>query len=332
MKNKLDLLSNGVKNVEYPIYMKHIESKDGYLTTYNNLNLVRVPYILPFEGLINFYVLYNILKKIDYPDFIVTNNTLVIRSGNFSTSIPIISLDEFVKTETILEKVKDIKTMFINNELMAVLNLATVFISAKRPRYQYIYIDKDHIISTDGSKSFYYESKLDVDEPFGIDKNVVNMIEIEDELGVVDRNSVIKRGDDLIISLSENMDTFPLNATKDIITDFNESKDKKLICSSEALKIAVLNIKPISFGEEIFYVAIKNTLKTLSVSCTSASNGFAEDSIEVDEEISVDILFNGNDLLNIPDGCNIYYIDSTRFYFVDKVLNCIIIIMAIIDQ
>ena len=330
MKDKLNLLKLGVKNVEFPIYMKHIESKDGYLTTYNKRNLVRVPHILPFDGLVNFFTFDSVVGKIDYPNFVVKDDILIISSGSFKVEMPIVSSEEFIETESVLKKVESVETITITEELFTIINRSLDIIDGRVDvLFEHIYIDNNSIIATSGSKLLYYTSNLNVKEPFGIDRNIVKFLSVGCELGAIGGNSVVKHDNSLIISSSYNMDTFPVDKIIEGISNFHSVSDKKYVCNSETLKQMVQNVRSISIGEEIFYVNIKAEGGNLTVSCVSATNGKAEDVYdEVGDDVGFDVVFKGTQLYNIPDGFHLYFIDESRFYFVDTVFKCIIIVMA----
>ena len=62
---KLQILKIGALNKDYPVYAQYLNSKDGLLQTCNGREFVQVECELPFDGLVNIFVLESVLSKVE---------------------------------------------------------------------------------------------------------------------------------------------------------------------------------------------------------------------------------------------------------------------------
>lgn len=331
MINKLNLLGNGCKNVDFPIYMRHIESKNGYLSTYNGTNFVHLKHDIGFEGLFNYYIFSQLIKKFPKAEIYTDeNNNLIIKHNKFITELPLLPTDEFIDYENLISKIDDLKTITVDNGILTVLKLASkIYEKAIMPDYKYIYVSPQAIMSTDGiNRIMFYKSDFNIDEPFGITKAVINLIELGSELGVIIGNSVIKREEGLIVSTLETVDKFPSQQIQEMIDKLYDT-DNTFVCEFYKFQEIIGNLKPLSLNESIFNVKLVNKNNTLTASYLSATNGTAEESIESDCDIDFEMYIDGNKILDVDIDLDMCYNNTNRLVLFNKEIGCTIILNGV---
>ena len=331
MINKLNLLGNGCKNVDFPIYMKQIELKNGYLSTYNGTNFVHLKHDFGFEGLFNYYIFSQLIKKFPKAEISTDeNNNLIIKHNKFVTELPLLPTDEFINYETLLENIKELDFIFIDNSVLTVLKLAyKIYEKAIIADYKYIYISPTCLISTDGiNRILYLKYNFNIKEPFGITRQVVSLIDLGSELGTIIGNSVIKRPEGVIVSSVESVEKFPAQQIQEMIDKLYDT-DNTFVCEFYKFQEIIGNLKPLSLNESIFNVKLVNKNNTLTASYLSATNGTAEESIESDCDIDFEMYIDGNKILDVDIDLDMCYNNTNRLVLFNKEIGCTIILNGV---
>jgi len=238
---------------------------------------------------VNFFTLEGILSNCETPQITQDNNFLRITDGKFKSSILIETLD-FPQPDAL-----DVDFFTLDEEFLHLLKTASKFTGDGL--YNYIYVDKNYILSTcNREKAYYNKHTYDVSSLIGINKKIFSILSEGMEVGTLENNTVVRFGGGEIIFKIALLDNFPSN---NIVGLFEGKPEVKKLCNIAPVQDAVKKVSSILHNENLKAILLTNSKNKLNIKAESIVNGVSEFNIDSEIKDVWKIFMNADALSNI---------------------------------
>ncbi len=309
---KIQMLKVGALNRDYPIYAQYLNSQDGLLQTCNGKEFVQVEYELPFDGLVNIFVLENVLSKVEdledmemYQD----DDKIHIKCEAFKTTLNMLSrYDNSGKSRFPVLSFKKFKSYIVlTEELIETIGKAFDYIGNNI--YQYVYIDHKSIIASDMYKAFMSPVELECKSPIGINKTIYPLLVPGTKLGVDSEDNIIVYYDEnnyAIFSGLIPISEYPAESLSEFVAS-NRSELK--LCNMLPVMSAIYKITAVLHNERLKIINFNHDgTGVMSVSTVSEMNGRSDYKVSISDDIGeFSMNIDLNHINKITSDYNMYY-------------------------
>jgi hypothetical protein len=309
MKKFLPVLKIGASKDDYPHYASYVNITGGQLQTCNKKESVVFDLDTGFEGSVNIYVLEDVLKNTINPDIEQIGNELHISEGDFRSILTIEDIG--------FPQIKDPSTkgLKISDDIINTLKTANVFTGTGI--YNYIYLGKEFIVSTDGSRMFFKSLKSNIETPIPVNSSIISTLNNECVLASSEENAVVVYKNGYIIFTVPYLDTYPIEKITNFIKESRTNLQK--ICNVAVLQDAIKKVSSVFIGESVGFVSLENKDNTLGIKATSEVNGtsFIGIASEVRDEFKMSINCEFLKGINLDFDVYVDVNNSDRLYLKD---------------
>lgn len=286
------------------VYLKRGATKDTFVPfgvflcsdgkkvwTFNYDTFVTVNIQLPFSGLVNIFILDNILKTVSNDAVVkIEDEKLLISEGTIKSSLTIV---EFSSQIDFFEK-PVVPLLSVTNSLIEDFKTALNFVDNK----SFLFMDNYCIMSVkaDGSGAFckLIESGI---KTVGVTSEIVSIFSEGNKIGGVDENVVVEFEKGYAIFSVPLTSDFPYVKLKSI---FNSTihNNKSFLCNLAVIKDAITKLSAIFSNDKDSDMKIENVKKELKITASSSFNDKVEidysTQLEQEYKVSIDYsLFKG---------------------------------------
>ena len=313
---KIKILKVGTANSDYPVYAQFLYSKDGVLQTTNGKDFVNLEYDLPFEGLINLYVLESFLKQVDDIDkleFYQDNDSVFLKAGVLTAKLNMLPKERSsfpeIKFPSLSEKFE------ITEDIMEQLETAFKFVGNNI--YGYVYIGKEGIISSDMYKAFMFENEFQIKNPIGLSKKMLPVLKPGVKIALSEGNVVVFLNEEDFVIFSDlySMESYPYEKVFNFI---KKSRSGVELCNILPIRNALDKLMPILHNEKLKLINMCSSENNImDISAISEINGTSNYRIKVLTGKEFDISMDASNIINIPISFDLYLSDNDRLYLND---------------
>jgi hypothetical protein len=312
---KIQMLKVGALNSDYPVYAQYLNSQDGLLQTCNGKEFVQVEYDLPFDGLVNIFVLESVLSKVEdledmemYQD----GDKIYIKCEAFKAKLNMLDRN-YCKFPYLTFKKFD-SYVILTEELIETIEKAFNYIGSNI--YSYVYINNKAIIASDMQKAFMSPVELDLKFPIGVNKTIIPLLSPGTKLGLSNDNIIVYYDEHnyAIFSGLIPIKDYPADKLSEFVV---LSRSDTQLCNMLPIMSAIHKITAVLHNEKLKMINFNhNGSGIMSVSTTSEMNGISDYQVNIGNDIDkFNINMDLNHINKITSDYYMYKSINDRLYF-----------------